>query len=927
MLIRHRRHEALHVGLLLLGLLLVARRNGSTLLAWMATGCIILAATQLAPLVRDGWYRLPQTGRFGRERIEHLGPYLIAVVMVMVSLGAVSLGEMPVSQDHAQHLLATSVFVDDMVAHGHLFGWSERIGSGLPFGDVYGTAVYLVTGLLSIITLGLVPIDVSYAFGMILVWGVPALALVAWVRRLGGGVGACLIATLALVTDPGGNREGGWGYSMFIAVWPQHFATGLFFLALLRLHALSERPTWRRLGGAVLLTGYAVWAHPMNALNFALACPLLLGVLLMTRRQGDADQPQRLVWLLVALVVSVLIAGGWIAHMAGASSEVNGYSAHWESLEEIARGMLTGSPFINHPVLLCLPALLGVFATAVSRRPFHIFSLALFIALLVVGSMDLLIDLDLGLHKYSPLVMYRRFSMTVKPLWYAYVGCGVLLLQVGWSHLRERWQTSPLSPRRAAVVAFIVAPLIWSLWVSLPWLVVSPSSRPLTARRAGVADELVELQRQLEAERASHRGGPLRVAQWRQPGQIGEYELIPIALAGYGYLPTSTPPCQTFSNFNAGRHLETMRWLGASLFISRSPAALADSIRVGTYGPYHLYRVKGAADHPVRLNGAGEVEVVHWSPMRQTLKLSGVDSGSKLVLGFPPYHKWHARQGDRELTIETESAGHGYKFVRIGGLEDGELDIAYRDTWLEIALFTLAVLLTCLALWALFRVDAPLPSLLRPARSEQLLRAVRWGLATLVVLLFLATPILGRQAQRAAWESPDGGPLLRVLHQHPPLGFTYEPASYCIRPFTADPRGGCHELDLEPVLRAATHVRGHSIPSCMRFGVPDAGKAELRFALPEGTVQVALRIHVESGNPAAWLVMDGSEHPLPGGGRMYHHEVTDASDLVLRFRDRGRATSHLCLELAAMGASPEQERAAGSAVQQGDAAGSKGLSR
>ena len=229
---------------LLLGSVLLAMQTPSAFDGWLAVALVALAApTLVQPLQRitEG-LKESLLWKSWRERV----PFLLVTLAVFLAWWPISIGELPISQDHANHFLATQIFVDDLVRQGAFFGWSDRISTGLPFGDVYGTSVYLVTGLLNLLSFGLIPLEISYCFGLLLVWLIPAWAIVSWARKLGCGPWGAALAGVAFVWDIGADREGGWVYSMFHGVWPQVLATGLWLWALLLLFRLTEKPTWRR---------------------------------------------------------------------------------------------------------------------------------------------------------------------------------------------------------------------------------------------------------------------------------------------------------------------------------------------------------------------------------------------------------------------------------------------------------------------------------------------------------------------------------------------------------------------------------------------------------------------------------------------------------------------------------------------------------
>jgi hypothetical protein len=227
----HGAHVALALGVLTGFWLLIAPVR--IVVKWGAVALLLFAGGELVRRFGPGLAeraKLRLSGVLGRGR--QLAPYAFVTLVTLWLLGPVALGQMPATQDHASHYLATDIFVKDMIGSGRLFGWTERLGAGYPFGDLYPTLSYLVTGLLHLVTLGRVPLDVSYAFGMTLIWLILALGVARLAHRLANGWAAAF-AGIAIAADPGADREGGWGYAMFHGVWTQQLAVGFWVLALL----------------------------------------------------------------------------------------------------------------------------------------------------------------------------------------------------------------------------------------------------------------------------------------------------------------------------------------------------------------------------------------------------------------------------------------------------------------------------------------------------------------------------------------------------------------------------------------------------------------------------------------------------------------------------------------------------------------------
>lgn len=872
-------------------LVVYVTRGLSPLFPWLATALLMVGGWVIygrSARIRDSWQ-----GRVPGWFVAVL-PYVLATAVVLISLGPLLLSQ-PINQDHAHHYMNTAIQVD-LIRSGHLFGWTDRVSTGLPFGDLYGTGVYLTTAALTLLSAGWIPLDVSYTAGFIAAWLVPALAVVAWSRRLGAGPVGATLAASAFALDPGGDREGGWLYSFFHGVWPQFFATGLLMWGLLALARLVEKPTTRRLAAAVLLMGSSVWAHPMNAVNLAIVSALFLGVLPLASPDEDRGEiaPLRAVgWTLAAVVLSGVVAMGWFSHLLQGDDSMVDHTAYWQPLSELGDRMLWGAPFDNHVVIVGILALVGLLACVRRARLSDTWVVAMIVVLLVIGSMDLLISLDLGISSKHQLFMYRRLSMTVKPLWFAAAGVGATQLFRGLaSHPRpgNKWL------RVAALVA--VAPIVAATVGSMSTLVRSPAGRPLTVRNAQVAGDLAAVSAHLSDKRNRVGGGPLRVGYLRAHGEHGEYALLPFAEQGFGYVPNQPPPCQTFVRMNTVASLQALRWLGASLAVTHGSQKVRGATLLGTYGTFKVYDLGDNPTYPVSIKGAGSFQVLDWRPMYRRLRLEGVNEASELVLGFPYYKKWKATAHGASVPVRS-STGKGVRHATsVTGLRDGEIELVFKDTSFEKASLVACLLVVLAGLAGLFAPARPLPWLIEPRRIRYV-RGLVLGLAVLgAVTLVVVTVRLRSKALSRTWGEP-GRDVLSVLHQQRPSAFSYAPWHYCVRPHDRNPRPGCSEAILEPTLVAGPR-RGNNIPACLRLGVPDQGNARIDFELPEGTTVVRGRLHrVHASVSSVEVVLGERVHEL-GAVEAFRLETGGARHVTFRF-ENGGSTAQVCLELVALG--------------------------
>jgi hypothetical protein len=835
-------------------------------------------------------------------RAARILPYLVVLVTTLWLLGPVALGQMPASQDHASHYLSTDILVRDMIGSWRLFGWTERLGAGYPYGDLYHTLSYLITGAAHLVSFRLIPLDVSYAIGICIVWLLFALSVAQLAQRLGNGWAAAF-AGLAAAVDPGADREGGWGYAMFHGVWTQQLGVGLWLFAILSLWRLTERADTRRLAVAGLLCGATLLAHPINAI-----CLLIAGVsMVVVRLVGLRGEPSRgVLRLFPALALGGAIALGWLTRMSLYGGEIRSIPVYWSPLPDIMGAALTSGPFENQPAFIGILGLIGVAYAVHARDLFARYVVLLGALLLALGSMDFVLSLDLGLSGGTfRLLQYRRFAIPLKSLFFALSGVGAWVVCRGIVVVAKSTIGRPWSTSLRVVSALVLAPAVHALWHATPYLREAPVARALTLRRAGEREHTRAIEALLRAEaRRMPPDAPRRAVYIERPGHGGRYPTFAIVDAGFGLLPNLLLPAQNFGALARTGDPRMMHRLGASVVITRWP--LQDPLLelIATHGVHSVYRFPAPPPSPVTIEGPGRVEVVSWQAEQKLLRLSGVTPETRLTLALSPYPKWRARQGERVLPLAARVV-ENVPLISVQAPADGELLLEYRDLvreklagWASIAAFLL-----CCALAG--RRPAPL---LRPP-SEAVLRRIYQALGAALLAacsaFFLASMARGKAAQRAEWlaGAAPGSRLGEVLHLRPPDAIEFRPEHHCTGEYGRDPGWGCSEAQLLPRLSAAP-VRNERVPSCLLVGVPRLGRTGVVYELSGAPALVKGRVHDSDpdrsvsgslsfdGQPPTPELAPGDEFeiPVPRGAR----------SLTLTLENTSDQPSRVCLELVSI---------------------------
>ena len=117
------------------------------------------------------------------------------------------------------------------------------------------------------------------------------------------------------------------------------------------------------------------------------------------------------------------------------------------------------------------------------------------------------------------------------------------------------------------------------------------------------------------------------------------------------------------------------------------------------------------------------------------------------------------------------------------------------------------------------------------------------------------------------------------------------------------PHERCVESELSPRLGLGARRKRTVVPSCMRFGVPEKGRATLRWEVPAGTTRVAGRLH--GGRVAnrlrVELRVDGEEATsIEANSARFGVQARGGQTLEIELRNPAGRTPDVCLELVAL---------------------------
>ncbi len=622
-------------------------------------------------------------------------PVVLLLALMVVLLGPLLIGDPPSSRDHGIHYFQIRMLVEELLPSGRLWGWSGTLNHGYPYGESYPVLGYLWMAAAHLLSFGVVPLRVSYAWGLAALWMLSA--GVAWwlassiVREIGRGeetatsqadtppcaeprprssaevagwAGLCA-ATLWLV-DPGASRQGGWNYLMFHGVWPQLLAATLWAASLgLTLRALAQ-PTPRRIAAAVLVLGGSLWAHPFGLLTATLSGVAWMVVVLASPGAQRWPGPWR-TWAVIH-GGAALLGCAWVFTFLGSAASMARSPVPWAPLAQLGADMLQGQLLPGQWAWAGLLVVVGIAVVLRRGGTLGWLTLGLVLGVLALASEEAItvLRLDLVLAGFKNL-QFPRYAIPLKPLWFALGGVGLARV-ISWA---AAWRGEPRSPSwesmawvRRAVAALVLAPLVATVVPQADRLVARPigaidtlGSDELRGAEQRLADALRQEAEALPADR------PLTVAVMRMDMGGGTYPIATTADAGARLALDSHIPTVNFK-YRLRRGPASYASLGVTHVIhdrpvpEEEPKLVAALEEVGKYGPFTLERFtppQGRARRVAQLQrGKGEVTVVEQTAERVELEVSGMDGGGVLIVGRAPHHRWRLTHDGEPLEIEPK---------------------------------------------------------------------------------------------------------------------------------------------------------------------------------------------------------------------------------------------------------------------------------
>jgi len=635
----------------------------------------------------------------------------------------------PATGDHMIHLYKGWLMSEHMLPSGRLTGWSNMAFAGYPAGVYYPILGDLLVTATRYLTAGLLSWERTYAIFFLVLLVVIPLAAYAITRRFTGPFGA-LIAGVLMVGDVGGWPQGGYVSTVHWAVWPFILALTLTMFTILACDGTLEHPIGKKplryLGLAAIL-GCTVLAHPMSSFFLGLSAPLFVLITAIAKRRehgflrvvGRATVPA---------VAALLLVGFWVLPWATTGDEWTlgwpavGFGGMWVSLGSALERLARNRLFPDFFWLTWGLGGVGFALAVVSKRRWPIFVAgALVLSFLFVGLAN-----SLGDGTMARKVQIERMAAFMKFAWFVLAGYAADRAAHGarWAleRIRGRWERLAAwrVPRHAPAVLTLV---VVSAIVAIGW---SGSFRR-TAKLGRLGGDLWE--DVLDAERwlASQPQGPLdRVLH--QPGErcvSGSLVSSKCNEVYHRHIFASAPVRTDLPKLKFGYEATAIfrnvplahRWPYDTELIQRlleRPEALEsfhvrwivslvewpdrpDIELVRRFGKVWVYEAEAGKGPPVRLEGAGTLEVLEFSDERVSVRVEGADDRSRLLYPIAHFYPWRAFRDGGEIPLGRHGVLPGVREVLMAvEARDGVTELVYTRPVRERAANWISLVSWCL---------------------------------------------------------------------------------------------------------------------------------------------------------------------------------------------------------------------------------------
>lgn len=621
-------------------------------------------------------------------------PWLL-IVGAALWIGFPLLKSAPLTHDHPTHLFKAWHMATHMLPSLRVRGFSHFWVFGFPSDELVPPGEELWVLFFRLLTFGKLSWFKTYGLSMVALLMFSGASVYRLTSQYFGRI-AGVVAALIMVLDAGGWATGGWFWMVAWGVWPVSLGVACLLMTVASLEKLLERGSTTQFA----ITGTWVAATLISHQATVLFLPVVVALVLLDHWLRRGSSSARLALAVLACAFGVALVGFYLVPMLARSDQTLDLGRQGDSFQDVSKALTELRLFEGSWPGFVLLAIVGAIVGFKRRVP-GVFFLALGGVLFVTLSTDFIIG-GLHLERVMPSLVKieaLRMLMGAKPLWFALAGYAVSLPFESIDAWAERLRTRPSGVVSAVMSRWTFAPLI-ALGAVYPYVGRSfehyrkqfIDKREIPSEQVSYINDLKPLWEHTAALRKAS-SEHYRIAYF---ADVGEHvaTLAPIFDNTFIYKVGNTPS-QCFYAFPEFADPRLFRLLSVKYAVADKPLDSQFYTEERKFGSLTLYRFKDFDPHPFTVLGAGQAELVEFSPERIRLRLRGTDANSRLKLHVSYTDHWEARQGGRTLRIVPATTyGIEDPFLMEVPAQDGEIAFEYvrrTSDWIGLILSLSAV--------------------------------------------------------------------------------------------------------------------------------------------------------------------------------------------------------------------------------------------
>lgn len=615
---------------------------------------------------------------------------IVIVALATTMLWRVFIGDWPVGDDNAVHLVRISQLEQSLLHHGFPWTWSNRWFAGAPIALVYPIGADFFVLLVHAVSFWFLRLEQAYGLTFWMFYCGYGYAIYYFTRYVFASRAAGVLASIFLLTDAGSYDTGGWFWIAQAGVWTGALAMVPSLIGTVQVAKLFDNPSATTTARIALCAGLGTLCHPIALLYFAIAVPLLW-VCRLTKGEW-ADWQRAAAWLCLAAVCAFLIAAPELLPRMAAKGYVAQLGTAGSSLPEVGRSILSGDLF---PRTWFISVGLGFAGCIVLLlRPaswLHLFTSLFALGAITLSSSSVTRIFGHELANWAEQrVIFPRLLMLAKYFWFS-AGAGLVILAI-------RSCKGTLAT--------------WNIWKVLLTALAAPLL--FFVARTFVNEQVLQ-ENHWHSMRSDLEDRKL-VVQWLNglPQEPGEFYRVAhgfgtdmhkltdlgIELKAPMYKVSDTPTGDHFAYDIDADSREAFRLLSIRFAITKNDLERDDLVLERRFGEHlRLYRFVDWNPKPFLVQGTGEVVLERFDDEEILLRAYPGASG-RLRVNVTYYPSWAATRDGVPVTITPTPIADVEKcrFMEVP-LAPGLYRFHYQRNYLEyvsLLLFVCAIILTAM---------------------------------------------------------------------------------------------------------------------------------------------------------------------------------------------------------------------------------------